>query len=64
MQREKKRVAKVSEFADPKQVQEEITYLEARIEQIGYEGDCAYERAMSRFFTEQANIRRAWLQTI
>lgn len=62
MKKDNKRIAKVHEYNDPKQVQAEIAYLEARIEEIGYEGDCAYERAMSRFFSEQADMRRAWLQ--
>lgn len=39
-------------------LQEEICYMEARLAEIGFEGDCAYERAMSRFYREQIMSRR------
>lgn len=42
-------------------LQEEISYMEARLMEIGFEGDCAYERAMSRFYAEQIASRRQQL---
>ena len=36
--------------------------LESRINEIGYEGDCGYEKAMIRFFEQQVDMRRAWLK--
>lgn len=42
-------------------LKEEIRYMEARLDEIGFEGDCAYERAMSRFFVEQIASRRQQL---
>ena len=45
----------------PERLKEEIRYMEARLDEIGFEGDCAYERAMSRFFTEQIASRRQQL---
>ncbi|MEN8174621.1 MAG: hypothetical protein ABFS23_02575 [Pseudomonadota bacterium] len=42
-------------------LREEIAYLEARLVELGFEGDCAYERAMARFFTERLETRRAQL---
>lgn len=29
---------------------EDIAYFEARLEQMGHLGDCAYEKAMARFY--------------
>lgn len=40
---------------------EEIEILERRLEQIGPDGDCGYERALIRFFEEQLGRRRALL---
>jgi hypothetical protein len=45
----------------PERLEEEIRYMEARLDEIGFEGDCAYERAMSRFFSEQIAARRQQL---
>jgi hypothetical protein len=45
----------------PERLREEIRYMEARLDEIGFEGDCAYERAMSRFFLEQIAFRRQQL---
>ena len=39
-------------------LEEEISYMEARLEEIGFEGDCAYERAMSKFYRDQIASRR------
>ena len=36
----------------------EAQYLEARIEQMGFEGDCAYERAMYTFYLDRLSAVR------
>ena len=48
-------------YTDPCQVREEIACIEARLTEIGYDGDCAYENAMIRFFEKQVKMRRDWL---
>lgn len=57
------RKAQRPNYTDPAKVRDEITYLENRLEEIGHDGDCAYEKAMIRFFEQQVGMRRAWLQT-
>lgn len=47
--------------SDPERVRAEIAYMESRLEEIGFEGDCGYERAMIKLFEEQIVQRRAWL---
>jgi len=47
---------------DPQRIREEIASLESRLNEIGYDGDCAYERAMIRFFEQQVAMRRTWLE--
>lgn len=49
---------------DPQRLQEEIDYLEARLQEIGHDGDCAYEKAMIKFFSAQVAVRRERLRTI
>lgn len=49
-------------YTDPQRIQEEIAYMETRLGEFGYDGDCAYEKAMIRFFEQQVEIRRSWLQ--
>ncbi len=49
-------------FTDPDRIREEIASLEFRLNEIGYDGDCAYEKAMIRFFEEQVAMRRTWLE--
>jgi len=44
-----------------KDLHEEAQYLEARIEQMGFEGDCAYERAMYTFYLDRLNQVRTSL---
>lgn len=39
-------------------LEEEISYMETRLEEIGFEGDCAYEKAISKFFRAQIDVRR------
>jgi hypothetical protein len=36
--------------------------MEARLDEIGHDGDCAYEKAIVRFFHEQLEVRRALLK--
>ncbi len=48
--------------SDRGRVEAEIATLEARLRQIGHDGDCAYEKAMVRFFEEQVEFRRRWLE--
>ena len=36
-----------------KDLNEEAMYLEERIKQMGFEGDCAYERAMYTFYLDR-----------
>jgi len=48
-------------YTDPAKIRDEIAYLEGRLNEIGYDGDCAYEKAMIKFFEQQVGIRRAWL---
>ncbi len=43
---------------DEIRLSEEIAYLEGRLRAMGEEGDCAYERAMSRHYSELLNSRR------
>lgn len=48
--------------ADPRRLHEDIAYIQARLAEIGDDGDCAYEKAMIRFFEQQLAARRARLQ--
>ena len=48
-------------YTDPERIREEIAYLETRLGEIGYDGDCGYEKAMIRFFEQQVDMRRNWL---
>lgn len=47
---------------DLQRITEEIAYMEARLAEIGHDGDCAYEKAIVRFFQEQLEVRRARLR--
>jgi hypothetical protein len=42
-------------------IRTDICYLEARLGEMGYEGDCAYERAMSRLYEKLVAECRASL---
>ncbi len=46
------------------QICEDIDFLERRLEQMGYDGDCAYERAMSRVYEELLMKRRRALRDL
>jgi len=41
-----------------KDLHAEVKDLEARIEQMGFEGDCAYERAMYTFYLDRLSAVR------
>lgn len=43
-------------------LKEEIVTLERRLEQMGPDGDCGYERALIRFLEQQLGQRREWLR--
>lgn len=43
-------------------LREEIATLEKRLQQIGPDGDCGYEKALIRFFEQQLGMRREQLQ--
>ncbi len=45
-------------------LEEEIATLQQRLDQIGPDGDCGYEKAMIRFFQEQIDMRREALGQI
>jgi hypothetical protein len=49
---------------DPERLLEEIARLETRLAEIGHDGDCAYEKAMIRFFRAQVETRRERLSRI
>ena len=49
-------------YTDPQRIHDEIAYMEVRLGEIGYVGDCAYEKAIIRFFEQQVEMRRSWLQ--
>ena len=49
-------------LSDAARLREEIAYMEARLEEIGHDGDCAYEKAMIRFFEQELAARRAHLR--
>lgn len=63
MQRKARPQVQQVHYNDPIRVREEIADLETRLNQIGYDGDCAYEKAMIRFFEQQVGMRRAWLES-
>jgi hypothetical protein len=52
-----------NQIADYKRLRDDIAYLEARLTEIGHDGDCAYEKAMIRFFEQQLAERRAKLSS-
>ena len=49
-------------ISDACRLREEIAYVEARLAELGDDGDCAYENAMIRFFEQQLAERRACLE--
>ena len=46
------------------QLLEEIATLECRLEDMGMDGDCAYERAMSRLYTTMVEDRKRQLAAL
>lgn len=49
------------QFAHAGRLEEEIATLEKRLDQIGPDGDCGYEKALIRFFRDQIELRRRQL---
>ena len=49
---------------DIERIREEIRYIEAWLDEIGHDGDCAYEKAMVRFYQERLQERRRRLVRI
>jgi hypothetical protein len=45
-------------------IEEEISYLEERLAQMGFGGDCAYERALEGFYSGLLDDRRAQLASL
>jgi hypothetical protein len=43
---------------------EDIAYCEARLRQMGHLGDCAYEKAMTRFYEALVEEKRQSLERI
>ena len=50
--------------SQPSRLEEEIAPLQQRLDQIGPDGDCGYEKAMIRFFQQQIDMRRQALGRI
>jgi hypothetical protein len=46
------------------QLLEEIATLESRLEDMGLDGDCAYERAMSRLYADMVEERKRRLAAL
>ncbi len=47
-----------------RQLLEEIATLERRLEDMGLDGDCAYERAISRLYTGMVEDRKQQLAVL
>ena len=47
-----------SRSADENSLLEDIVYFEGRLEEMGFNGDCAYERAMVQTFERLVEERR------
>lgn len=50
---ERQLMARRHPYKDADRLREEIAYMESRLEEIGYDGDCAYEKAIARFYYQQ-----------
>ena len=40
------------EISEKERILDEINYLKMRLEQIGHNGDCAYEKKLSTFYLD------------
>jgi hypothetical protein len=49
---------------DRTQLLDEINALESRLAEMGMDGDCAYERAMTRLYTDLVNDRKRRLAVL
>ena len=45
----------------PEQLREEVDLMEKRLESFGFDGDCAYEKALVRYYERELDLRRAML---
>lgn len=61
MNRTPKQIARSRLPDDPQVVQEVIALMESRLRRLG-DGDCAYEKAMIRFYEQQLVLYRARLR--
>jgi hypothetical protein len=52
-----------SPVASEGRLREEIEMLEKRLEQMGPDGDCGYEKALIRFLEQQLGMRREMLRS-
>lgn len=55
--------ANVRKEADLAALKEEKALIEKRLEQLGYDGDCAYEKAMVAFYNERLELCESLLQS-
>ena len=53
---------KVHTSINPEYLREEIAFMEARLTAIGYDGDCAYEKAMARYYRQHLAMCRDQLK--
>lgn len=63
MKMKKRPEEKWVQHMDAERLREEVAQLEARLQEIGYDGDSGYEKAMVRFFEQQVDVRKAQLAT-
>ena len=55
---------KQTRMADENSLLEDIVYFEGRLEEMGFNGDCAYERAMAQTFERLVEERRNSLKKL
>jgi hypothetical protein len=46
------------------QLLEQIRYFETRLEEMGWSGDCAYEKSLTRVYEARLGERRLLLQNL
>lgn len=49
---------------DAKSIKKEIDYLNMRLEQMRYTGDCAYENKMSEYFLKTISVYEKQLEAL
>ncbi len=45
-------------------LKQELQFIETRLRQMGYSGDCAYEKRMSKLYEEKAHLLRNKMDSI